>query len=863
MPYPVLPPEPPPVINYLPPEDHSSSASFSETAASDVALESAVSASSEAASSFVVETLTTPTPPESFALESSASVEPAIAASVEPPVEVVDEATATTSAADLGAPISVGVNTDIATSAPPAPQPAEIVAATVAPAQRPRYTPSVEFQRAQAPSPSLPTLEPATPAVPDSTSPAPSAPTQPPKIPARSPQLPAPIQSQPVTPKTQPEPDSVSPDQPTLVIPETPPTPAPTPPTTQPGLTTTPNGSAEVAPETGGVIELLADRQEYDDQRQVFTAEGNVLMRFRGAVLDTNRLLVNIPNRLAVAEGNVALTRGEQVLRGERFEYNFVQNTGTIANARGEIFLPSAQTDFSPTLPTDVSAGVEARPPSDRITANQPLQNISSPGGINIGTGVGQDAPTAASGGTVRRLRFEASQIEFDPRGWQAQDVRITNDPFSPPELEIRADEASLTRLSPLRDEVRAKRARLVFDQGFSLPLMRSRVLLDRRQRDPSLFQFGYDQGDRGGLFVQSNFEPISTEAVQLSVTPQFFIQKALTDSNGAIFDPSVYGLRAKLNATVSPKATLLGTANFTSLDPSEISETLRANLQFRQLVGTHTLAADYSYRERLFNGSLGYQNVRSSLGAFLISPVIPLGTSGVSLSYQAGAQYVTADTDRLDLLEPGQSNNRVSLGRFEASAALNKGFLLWQGKGLPPTPQEGLRFTPSPVVPYLQLITGVRGVANAYTSSDTQTNLTGTIGLQGQVGQFSRSFLDYTGFNVSYSQSLINGQSPFLFDRVVDDSVLSAGIVQQLYGPFRVGFQTAINLDTGKSLSTDYTLEYSRRTYGVTVRYNPVLELGSIGLRVSDFNWNGGSAPFAGSGINMVEGGVVRPNTD
>lgn len=863
MPYPVLPPEPPPVINYLPPEDHSSSVSFSETTAPDVALASAVSASSEAASSFVVETLTTPTPPESFALESSASVEPAIAASVEPPVEVVDEATATTSAADLGAPISVGLNTDIATSAPPAPQPAEIVAVTVAPAQRPRYTPSVEFQRAQAPSPSLPTLEPATPAVPDSTSPAPSTPTQPPKIPARSPQLSSPAQSQPVTPTIQPEPDSGSPEQPTLVIPETPPTPAPTPPTTQPGLTTTPNGNTEVAPEAGGVIELLADRQEYDDQRQVFTAEGNVLMRFRGAVLDTNRLLVNIPNRLAVAEGNVALTRGEQVLRGERFEYNFVQNTGTIANARGEIFLPSAQTDFSPSLPTDVSAGVEARPPSDRITANQPLQNVSNPGGINIGTGVGQDAPTAASGGTVRRLRFEASQIEFDPRGWQAQDVRITNDPFSPPELEIRADEASLTRLSPLRDEVRAKRARLVFDQGFSLPLMRSRVLLDRRQRDPSLIQFGYDQGDRGGLFVQSNFEPISTEAVQLSVTPQFFIQKALTDSNGAIFDPSVYGLRAKLNATISPKATLLGTANFTSLDPSEISETLRANLQFRQLVGTHTLAADYSYRERLFNGSLGYQNVRSSLGAFLISPVIPLGTSGVSLSYQAGAQYVTADTDRLDLLEPGQSNNRVSLGRFEASAALNKGFLLWQGKGLPPTPQEGLRFTPSPVVPYLQLITGVRGVANAYTSSDTQTNLTGTIGLQGQVGQFSRSFLDYTGFNVSYSQSLINGQSPFLFDRVVDDSVLSAGIVQQLYGPFRVGFQTAINLDTGKSISTDYTLEYSRRTYGVTVRYNPILELGSIGLRVSDFNWNGGSAPFAGSGINMVEGGVVRPNTD
>jgi hypothetical protein len=617
-------------------------------------------------------------------------------------------------------------------------------------------------------------------------------------------------------------------------------------------------------PASSGVIELSADRQEYDEQRRVFTAEGNVLMRFRGAVLDTERLQVNIPNRFAVAEGNVALTRGEQVLRGDRFEYNFVQNTGTIAGARGEIFLPTASTDFTPTLPTDVSAGVTYdRPLSDRITATQPTQNVASPGGVNIGVGAGQDAPSSTQGGSVRRLRFEAGQIAFNPRGWQAQNIRITNDPFSPPELELRADEATLTNLSPLRDEVRAKRPRLVFDQRFSLPLLRSRVILDRRERDPALLQFGFDQEDRGGLFVQSTFEPISNEKIRFSVTPQFLIQKALTDSNGAIFDPSVYGLKTKLTATLSPRTTLTSSVTLNSLDPSDFEEEARANVRLRQLVGTHTLAVDYSYRDRLFNGSLGYQDVQSSLGAFLISPVVPLGDTGISLSYQAGAQFVTADSDRLDLLDANRTNNRISLGRAEASAALNKGFTLWQGKPLPPTATEGLRYTPAPVVPYLQLFTGVRGVANGYTNGDSQTTLTGTVGIQGQVGHFSRRFFDYTGYNLSYSQSAIGGQSPFLFDRVVDDKVLSGGILQQIYGPFRFGFQTAINIDTGNEISTDYILEYSRRTYGVTLRYNPVLAIGSLGLRISDFNWSGGAEPFGGSGIRPVEGGVVRPTND
>ena len=92
--------------------------------------------------------------------------------------------------------------------------------------------------------------------------------------------------------------------------------------------------------DTVETVEVIADRHEYDAQRQIVRAEGNVVMRFAQSVLVSDRLEVNLRDRLAVAQGNVVLRRGEQVLRGEKFEYFLVQDRGKIINASGEIFQP-------------------------------------------------------------------------------------------------------------------------------------------------------------------------------------------------------------------------------------------------------------------------------------------------------------------------------------------------------------------------------------------------------------------------------------------------------------------------------------------------------------------------------------------
>ncbi|MGL6282082.1 MAG: DUF3769 domain-containing protein [Microcoleaceae cyanobacterium] len=50
--------------------------------------------------------------------------------------------------------------------------------------------------------------------------------------------------------------------------------------------------------------------------------------------------------------------------------------------------------------------------------------------------------------------------------------------------------------------------------------------------------------------------------------------------------------------------------------------------------------------------------------------------------------------------------------------------------------------------------------------------------------------------------------------------------------------------------------MEYSRRSYGISLRYSPRREIGTILLRISDFNWSGGTNTF--DDVQNVNNGVV-----
>lgn len=622
------------------------------------------------------------------------------------------------------------------------------------------------------------------------------------------------------------------------------------------------------------VIEVIADRQEYDQKRKIITAQGNVVMRFAQSVMTSDRLEINLTDRLAVARDNVVLKRGEQVLRGEKFEYDLAANRGVILNAGGEIYQPSLNqdTDFERRL---ASPTIFDRALSDRLIDNQPLTDVTAAEGI--GTTIGSQGidliggGNNIDGGAINRLRFEAQRVDFEADTWTAKNLRLTNDPFSPPELELRAATATFQQLDSVRGKLTTEKSRLVVDDSLTIPLLVGTFAFDSRPTRPGLFNLAIDGDERGGLYLERSWNIINSQQFNWEITPQYFLQRALfpnafsfnEEEESGVFSANAFGLNSQINAYFTPRTDLNSSLSLTSFDVNDIESNLRANVGLQQRIGNlsnpYKFALEYNFRDRLFNGSLGFQTVRSSIGGVLTSPQIAIGKTGVTLNYQGSIQNISADTDRQDLLAINRDSDRINLTRYQAAAFLNKNFSIWRGEPLPSTKEQGLRYTPVPVVPYLDLVTGVSGVGSFYSNSDSQLSLEGSIGIQGQLGHFSRDWLDYTGFKLSYSQNIRGEESPFLFDRLVDRQTLSFGITQQIYGPIRLGYQTSFDLNDNDTISTDYLLEYSRRTHNIVLRYNPVLEIGSFSLQISDFNWQGNPRPFREQGITPVIQGVEQ----
>ncbi|MDG2989863.1 DUF3769 domain-containing protein [Candidatus Synechococcus calcipolaris G9] len=580
-------------------------------------------------------------------------------------------------------------------------------------------------------------------------------------------------------------------------------------------------------------LEAISDRQEYDLLRRLFNAIGNVLIRFREAELTADVVQTDLDNQILVAEGNVVLQRGDQTLRGDRLEYNLVLDRGVVINAVGVVNARRGSQDL------DFSQRVD------------PLDTLGLPG---FAPGRPR-SPQAIATADVERMRFQADRLEFDGQRWIATNLRVTNDPFTPPELEYRANNATITT-TPKGDTVLlARGGRLVFDQRIALPVFVRRYVVGRPYEFLPI-EPGYDEEDRGGLYFTRRFHLLNTNASRVVISPAIYLQRIISN-DFSVGRSDSYGATVDISHDFSPRTRLGAYGLLTTLDASNWGDTSRALLQLDQDLGkNHWLSLRSIYRERIFNGSLREQELRSSFGGTLTSPVYPLGNTGATIDYLVGGQYVTANSD-LITLPP-----RPSLGRIQGVVNFNWGMSIWEGDTLPPTRSEGLRYSPEPIQPFVQFYTGAAGIANLYTNGSTQPAIRSGLGFRGQVGHFSRNWFDYTSFDLGYSYTFNNQSSPFLFDRIVDFSVVNVGLMQQVYGPIRVGTQMQINVETGAIFNTDVFLDYHRRTYGLGVRYNLDRQIAAVMFRLSGFNWRGTPDPFSSPVLGTSEDGVIVPGT-
>ena len=493
--------------------------------------------------------------------------------------------------------------------------------------------------------------------------------------------------------------------------------------------------------------------------------------------------------------------------------------------------------------------------------------------------------------GEITHWRFQSPRLLLTPEGWTAPRISFTNDPFTPAQAWVDMRSVRSVQESDGTTVIRSKSNRLLLENKFPLPLPSTfRFSPEEEQEVSNRWSVLADQQDRDGIFLQYQL-PDQTVfgTTRLSVRPQFMLERAFDGTTNTYPAPTasagsgdvtqdnttgdLFGVKALWSGPVGD-ANFNVEADVSSFAPSNLSNATRASAQWNQplqfaALGNPLARAFGAYRYRVWNGSLGMQDVYSAYGVSLqnqSNAPRQFGPFQVSSYWRAGVGnyqsngFIRGNTE---------SNNFADLWRANAYGTLQMNWPIWTGKALPLSSEGAYRYSPVPIVPGLRLTLVPFVNAAAYGGGQGQSLL----GLSGgpvlTLGHFNRPMFDYTKFSLFGSATAKAGNSPFAFDRYVDTATLGIGLTQQLIGPLvldgAISYNVAGDSDFYGDVTNNYfELRWQRRAYQFGVFYSPYTGIGGLRLKLNDFRFKGPGLPFvpyeANTGVVQGPGAEDQP---
>jgi hypothetical protein len=480
--------------------------------------------------------------------------------------------------------------------------------------------------------------------------------------------------------------------------------------------------------------------------------------------------------------------------------------------------------------------------------------------------------------GQISRWRFQAERITLSPEGWQAERAAFTNDPFTPAQSWLDLQYVLAQDLGDGKTKIKAKRSRLILENQLPIP-MRRNLTLEKKKPVDNRFVIADDGIDRSGIYFGYKLPEINIPKTKatLKLEPQFMVARALNGSVSTYPLPGssagaangtqtaqigdLFGGMAKIEGKILGFATSNLAASFSTLNPSNFANGTRTwgdfsrSFQLPHLgflaAGTYTSRIYGAYRYRSFNGSLGYQDVYSAIGASLenIGKLRSLGAIKNSYFWRASFGNYQGNTfsnsDSTSISQSIADNTRAGF-----YGAINSSLPIWTGKPRNADDPKSTQNTPAPITPGLTINTVTSTALDYYGNGSNQNLVSFSGGPALTLGSFTNNFFDYTQFTITGGGTLQQGQSPFSFDRNVDLATLGIGWTQQLFGPLLFNLGLSYNVDPsspyfGYTTNSYGELRWQRRGYEFAIYYSPYEQVGGIRVKLNDFNFNGTGVPF------------------
>ena len=467
--------------------------------------------------------------------------------------------------------------------------------------------------------------------------------------------------------------------------------------------------------------------------------------------------------------------------------------------------------------------------------------------------------------GSISRWRLQAKRMTFTPGSLRADRAAFTNDPFTPAQSWLNSEDVVATLQANGDTLIKARRNSLILDERLPIPVTRQTRIKKKEDVDNRVV-LGQDGKDRDGFFIGYKVPPIrlGNGSGSLELQPQFLLQRAISGETDSYPLPGqsagapgsaqptssgdLFGLVANLQA---PLLGFQADANLdiSSFNPKNIANATRSWGDLSRplrlpLLGESKLRAFGAYRYRVWNGSLGEQDVYSAYGVLMegAGNLRPWGSLTSNYFWRTGLGNYQSNSF--------ESSDLARLWRGNLIASINGSLPLWTGKALAATPDQAYLNSAVPVVQGLTLNANLTTQLAYFGDGSNQNTISLSGGPTWTLGHFQKPWLDFTQFTITGSGTLRRGVSPLSFDRAVDLATVNLALTQQIVGPLLLSGGIGVNVDGNSGFYGDVTnsyveLRWQRRAYDIGIYYSPYEQLGGIRVRLNDFNFQGTGTPF------------------
>lgn len=611
-------------------------------------------------------------------------------------------------------------------------------------------------------------------------------------------------------------------------------------------------------------IEILSDTQlQLDD---LFIAEGNVYAKKNNLFLSANKLQYDLKSKTINIDGEIYFKVEDQYLIAKSIQYNIDKKRGYIIDAYGSLNFENIGL---------INIGKESKSDSNEtIIKDKEIKNVY----LNKSSSIGfEDIDYFKENKTIfqkissqklkldlnemQKWRFQAEKIIINENIWSSDKLYLTNDPFDSPQLVIE----SIGFRSINEDGniiIKSKWSSIKLDDKVNIPAGPRRIKIGEENKKGS-WGFGYDKNQKDGFFINRSFAPIIlNDATYINLTKDFYLQRTLigktksfSKKGASILDPKeeqdinfedYFGLEAELYSKLYG-FDLESNLTLNSLDLDKLNKSLRLKAELSKILFKEEnekfkkrikLTFFESYREKVWNGSLGERDILNAFGTRIKREHNWKEKKVSKSSIISGAYGYYEASKRTD------NSKSIKRKRLNIFLERNHSYPLWISSKSSKL-NDTHKYNPQIIPQGLNLNVFSKVDLYHYDDDNFQRLLSLKAGPELTIGKFKKKFFDYTKLSLYPKTTLAMGNSPFSFDQAVDNHSIEISLKQQLIGALALKYTSEYNLDINskkfhKFFNNKYELSWNRRAYKLSIYYNLEQKAGGFKFKIYSFKFDG-----------------------